>query len=321
MLSSKFIPLISFFLMFSYACNPSTPKDVGNHEKSSTIKEEENPSEMKKIDIQGHRGCRGLMPENTIPAFLKALELGVTTLELDVVITKDKEVVVSHEPWLSHEICTDAKGDKIKHEEEKQHNIYEMTYEELKSCDCGQTAHPRFPDQQKMAVYKPKLADLIDAVNEYAKAHQIEGIWYNIEIKRQPDYDGKYCPVVDEFVDLVLEVVKEKGIVESCNLQSFDWEVLRLCKEKAPAIPLAMLVENELSPEENLKDLGFTPEIYSCYFKLIDDHLLAWVKENEMQLIPWTVNEEEDIKAMLKLPLDGIITDYPDRLMQIINEE
>ncbi len=273
-----------------------------------------------KIDIQGHRGCRGLMPENTLPAFIKALELGVTTLELDVVISKDKQVVVSHEPWLSHEICKNAKGEDISEAQERNYNIYAMTYAEIQACDCGQRQHPRFSTQKKMAVYKPRLEDLIDSVNAYAAQHQIEDIWYNIEIKRQPDYDGKYCPPAEEFVDLVLAMIERKGIETSCNLQSFDWEVLRLCHQKAAEIPLAMLVENELSPQENLDRLGFKPEIYSCYFKLVDKQLLDWVKAQQMQLIPWTVNETADIKAMLALPLDGIISDYPDRVQALLEE-
>ena len=100
------------------------------------------------LDIQGHRGCRGLLPENTIPAFLKAIELGATTLELDVVISKDKQVVVSHDPYLSHMICLNAKGEAISEEEEKEYNLYKMSYAEIAQCDCGSQPHPGFPEQE-----------------------------------------------------------------------------------------------------------------------------------------------------------------------------
>jgi glycerophosphoryl diester phosphodiesterase len=268
------------------------------------------------IDTQGHRGCRGLLPENSIPAFINALELGVTTLELDLAVTKDKVVVISHEPWLSHEFCSDLDGKRIEASKEKEFNIYGMSHEALKKYDCGSLPHPRFPNQQLMRVYKPSLAEMIDSVKSYCKNNNKPLPHFNIEIKREPEYDGVYCPPVSEFCELVLKVIREKQIEQHCNLQSFDWETLRICRRLAPNIPLAMLVENNLSPEENLKKLGFTPEIYSPYFKLIDAHLLEWCRNNKLKLIPWTVNEPNDIKKVLEMGVDGIISDYPDRILK-----
>src|SRR5436305_9759012 len=105
------------------------------------------PSEF---DIEGHRGCRGLLPENTIPAFLKALELGVSTLEMDVVITKDKQVLVSHDPFMSHEICRSPEGKYITAEEERSHNLYRINLAQISQYDCGMQPHPRFPEQKKI---------------------------------------------------------------------------------------------------------------------------------------------------------------------------
>ena len=119
------------------------------------------------FDLEGHRGCRGLMPENTIPAMLKAIDLNVNTLEMDVVITADKKVVVSHEPFFSHEITTLPSGDTIEAKDEWQYNIFHMTYDSVKLYDVGLKPHPRFPSQQKMKAVKPLLADLIDAVEAY----------------------------------------------------------------------------------------------------------------------------------------------------------
>jgi glycerophosphoryl diester phosphodiesterase len=270
-----------------------------------------------KIDIQGHRGCRGLLPENSIPAFIKALELGVNTLELDLAVTKDKIVVISHEPWLSHEFCADLNGKRISETDEKLFKIYELTYSELQAYDCGSLQHPRFPEQKLMKVHKPAFSEMIDSVKAYCEVNNKPMPFFNIEIKRIPEYDGIFCPPVDEFCDLVLQIIKEKGIEKYANLQSFDWETLRICRKKSPKMPLAMLVENKLSPQDNLNALGFTPEIYSPYFKLIDETLLQLVKKYNMKLIPWTVNEENDIKKVLEMGVDGIITDYPDRVVKL----
>ncbi len=105
--------------------------------------------ELPVFDKQGHRGCRGLMPENTIPAMLKAIDLGVTTLEMDVVITKDKKVILSHEPFFGNEITTRPDGSYIKFTEEQHYNIYQMNYDEVIKYDVGMKPHPRFPQQQK----------------------------------------------------------------------------------------------------------------------------------------------------------------------------
>src|SRR5258705_13438266 len=164
------------------------------------------------FDKQGHRGCRGLMPENTIPAMLKALDLGVTTLEMDVVITKDKKVVLSHDQWFSEEITTKPDGSYMGPREERKFNIYWMTYEEVKTFDVGMKPHPRFPRQQKMKVVKPLLSDLIDSVNQHVAGSQRPLPFYNIETKSIPEFDGVFHPKPDEFVELLMAVIREKKL-------------------------------------------------------------------------------------------------------------
>src|SRR5688500_3464035 len=112
------------------------------------------------FDKQGHRGCRGLMPENTIAAMLKAIDLGVTTLETDIAITKDKQPILSHEPFFNHEITTKPDGSFVTEAEEKSLNIYKMDYEQVKSFDVGLKPHPRFPHQQKIKAIKPLLEEM-----------------------------------------------------------------------------------------------------------------------------------------------------------------
>ena len=318
----NYIKSLLLFLIFPallIQCDSKSKKNQEtNYQIDSSLINKEPVKPKFTIDIQGHRGCRGLMPENSLPAFIKALNLGVRTLELDVVITKDKKVIISHEPWLSHDICKDQWGRDV--EVAKEPNIYKMTYAQLRKCDCGLRRNPNFPKQRITEAHKPLLSELIDTVAIWCEKHNVlpNEIHYNIEIKRKAEHDKIFNPPVEEFVDLVLAEIKALKIEDHCNVQSFDWDVLRLTHEKAPGIPLAMLVENELSPQENLDSLGFTPQIYSCYFKLIDNDLLTFVKQNHLKLIPWTVNEEQDIETMLKLPLDGIITDYPDRVIKAV---
>lgn len=266
-----------------------------------------------KFDVQGHRGARGLKPENTIPAFLAALDYGVTTLELDLAITKDKKVIVSHEPWMSAAICTQPDGQPIEAKTEMTFNIYQMTYDEVKQFDCGSKGNARFPEQEKMAVHKPLLRDVIAAVEDHIKSFSRYEVDYNIEIKSLPAGDNKFHPVPAEFSDVVYQLIDQYLPWERVVIQSFDFRVLKYWHEKYPEVRLAALVENKKSIDENLAELGFQPAIYSPDFKLLDREKVKYLKKLKMRVIPWTVNEEKDMLAIKGMGVDGFITDYPDR--------
>jgi glycerophosphoryl diester phosphodiesterase len=265
------------------------------------------------LDLQGHRGCRGLMPENTIPAFLKALELGVTTLEMDVVITKDKNVLVSHDTFMSHEFCLRPDGTSFSEQEEKKYNIYGMNMDEITQWDCGSKPHPRFPQQKKVKVYKPLLQEVIRASEEYADTHSRPEIFYNIEIKSVPAEDGICHPPFREFTDLVMKVLKENNIISRTTIQSFDLRPLQYLhhhyKEK---VSLSLLIENSDNFKEKFDILGFIPDIYSPECLLVDEALIRFLKKNHVRLIPWTVNNLPDMKKLIKMGVDGLISDYPD---------
>ncbi len=265
------------------------------------------------FDKQGHRGCRGLMPENTIPAMLHALGLGVTTLEMDVVITKDKKVILSHEPFFGQEITTKPDGSFMGPREEKKFNIYWMTYEETKTFDVGMKPHPRFPNQQKIKVTKPLLSDVIDSVNKDMMTRRRPFPYYNIETKSNPENDGVFHPKPEEFVELLMAVIKEKNIEEQVIIQSFDFRTLRYLHDKYPAIKTAMLIETAATSfEEQVKDLGFTPTIYSPAYQLVTAALIKKCHEKNIKIIPWTVNDKKKIDELKSMGVDGIITDYPD---------
>ncbi len=299
----KYLSFISFLLLTSCSTQGILKTDTMTTTQS--------------LDVQGHRGCRGLLPENTIPAFIKAIDLGVTTLELDLVISKDKEVIISHEPFFSHEIATTPDNEDIIEATELRHNLYELTYEEIKAYDVGMKPHHRFPEQEKLNIHKPSFRDMVTEIEAYVTKLGVKKPLYNIEIKRKPKFDNQYHPEAQEFAQLVVDVVGSLGIEDRTFIQSFDIQSLIETKKLTDNIQLVYLIENQNSIQENIDALGFTPDVYSPYFKLIDKSVIAYCRKEKMQLIPWTVNEVEDMKQQLALGVDGIITDYPDRLVDL----
>lgn len=271
------------------------------------------------FDVQGHRGARGLKPENTIPAFITALDSGVTTIELDLAVTKDRQLVVSHEPWMSADICLNAEGEEFAKRDEKGYNIYQMTYEEVKKFDCGSLGNKKFPEQEKMSVSKPLLKDVIVAVEDHIKSYTQFEVDYNIEIKSSPDGDEKFHPTPAEFSDMVYSLLDEYLPMNRIIIQSFDFRVLKYWHEKYPHIKLAALVENLKSPEANLKDLGFEPLIYSPEYRLLNQSKVKWLHEKNIKVVPWTVNEIKDMLVLKGMGVDGFITDYPNRAKQFVN--
>jgi glycerophosphoryl diester phosphodiesterase len=269
------------------------------------------------FDWQGHRGARGLLPENSLPAFRKALELGVNTLELDVVISKDLQVVVSHEPWFSSEICLTPDGNQIRPEEARNHNLFELDYNEIKKYDCGSLGNPRFPGQKKVSVQKPLLTDVFRMAEKYCKDEMRNEIHYNIEIKSNPEWDGIFHPDYRIFSDIVYATIDAYIPWERVTIQSFDFRILRYFHEEYPVVRLSALEESESDPEKVLESLGFSPEIYSPYYKLLKPRKVEWLHEKGIKVIPWTVNDAKDMIDLVKMGVDGIITDYPDRIPEI----
>ena len=264
-----------------------------------------------KLDRQGHRGTRGLMPENTIQAMKKALDLGVQTLELDVIISKDRQVVVSHDAYMSADITTKPDGLPVTAEEQKSLNLYQLTYDQIRRYDVGSKPHPQFPQQQKFRAYKPLLTELIDSVETYAKARKLPLPRYNIEIKMTPATDSIYNPGPAEFVRLVMPICQQK-LGSRYNIQSFDARPLQLIHKQYPTVALAYLTANTKSVQENLDVLGFTPNTYSPVYKTVTEETVKICHNKGMKIIPWTVNTKPEIDSLVKLGVDGIITDYPN---------
>jgi len=276
------------------------------------------PSAPSRFDLQGHRGARGLYPENTIPAFLAAVELGVDTVELDVVVTGDGRLVASHDPWFDPVICSKSDGGAIGEDEKRRYRIYALTYDEVARFDCGRRGHPNFPRQRHIPVAKPLLRDAIEAVEARVRELGRAPVGYNIETKSWPEGDGELHPPPAEFTRLLYRELVDLGVLDRTLVQSFDVRTLHAMRDLDPGVALSLLVENDLGLEANLDRLGFTPEVYSPDHRLVDAGLVAAAHARGMRVIPWTVNDPTELERMIDLNVDGVITDYPDLGREVV---
>ena len=272
--------------------------------------------EQKKLDWQGHRGARGLVPENTIQGFLKALEFPVTTLELDCVISKDSQVVVSHEPWMSAAICSWPDGNPITKSDEESLYLFQMDYNEIKQFDCGQRGNENFPGQIPQKSYKPLLSEVFDAVKVYCTEQKKEIPNFNIEIKSNPEWDEIRTPNPTTFATLLINVIREAELQGKSCIQSFDIRALQAVHQIDSTLVTAFLIANTKNVNDNLKSLGYTPEIYSPNFRLVTANVVTEVHEKGLKIIPWTVNELKAMKSLELMGVDGIITDYPNLILE-----
>lgn len=270
------------------------------------------------FDIEGHRGCRGLYPENTIVAFINAVKLGVNTLEMDMQISKDGKIVISHDAIMGSNICTAPDGKPVNAADEEKYKIYTLTYDEIKKFDCGSRGNPKFPEQQKVSAVKPLLSDVIDAVEKYITENHLPPVKYNIETKSTVAGDDINHPKPAVFARMVYDLIKQKGVINKCIIQSFDPRTLQEIRKIDPAITTALLVGNLKGLKGNLKELGFNPTIYSPDFMLVNKKLVSECHRLNIKVLPWTVNDEKKMIELKQMGVDGLISDYPDRAIKAL---
>lgn len=294
--------------MLAFSCSGS---------KHSTTNKTGNAS-FPSFDEEAHRGGRGLMPENTIPAMLNAIDLGVTTLEMDTHITLDNKVIISHDPYFNENITTTPEGNTLTKAEAVKRLLYTMSYDSIQKYDVGLKPFASFPQQKKIAVHKPLLSDLLDATEKHA-AEKGMAMYYNIEIKSKQENDGKKHPPVETFVDMVMQVILQKGTESRTVIQSFDPRALQVMHRKYPSVATSLLIEDydKRTLDEQLQQLGFTPFVYSPHFSLVNAQLVQQCHSRHMKLVPWTINSLEQIQQLKSLGVDGIITDYPNLFKQL----
>jgi glycerophosphoryl diester phosphodiesterase len=282
------------------------------------------------LDLQGHRGARGLAPENTLAAFDTALALGVTTLELDTVLTRDDIVVISHDATLNPNLTRDAAGAFI---EAPGPAIRALTYAELRSFDVGRlrpdSRYAQAYPQQRAADGErvPSLAELFEHVQRRGAAQ----VRFNIETKINP-LRPELTPDPEFFVRAILDVAKRHGMTQRITLQSFDWRTLQAAQRLAPEVPTAYLSAQQ-AWADNVADARWTAgleladhgsvaqlvkaaggTIWSPFHGDLSAALMAQASQLGLKVVVWTVNEPADIARMLDLGVHGIISDRPDRV-------
>ncbi len=276
----------------------------GNSYKQQAVK-----LEKYAFDLQAHRGGASMYPENSMEAFQQAIDLNVNTLELDVVISKDSMVVVSHEPAMRPGLCKTPDGKAVESIED--YNLYEMTYDEIKAFDCGSIPSEEFKDRKNLKTYKPLLSEVIQLTTENFRKKGTR-VSLNIELKSSPETDNIYHPEPEEFVRLVLLSIKDELIPFSkITLQSFDERIIRELTQKYPMFETAYLV-HEGNVFDNITKLKSVPKVYSPHYKLLDSLQVKQAHDMGMRVIPWTVNDFNAMKMLLEMGVDGLITDYPN---------
>lgn len=264
---------------------------------------------MEEIEIHGHRGCRGILPENTVASFFKAIELGVNAIELDVVVTKEKQLLISHEPWMRADLCLFPNGDRISQERQQELNIYDLRNDLIQLFDCGSLAQKRFPDQINSQHMKPLFLEAVKAIKSQLKKN---GVYLNIEIKSHRDWYGEFQPDLSEYAAIILHELKylrKEGV--SFMIQSFDPGILNKLNKLNEELKLGYLIEEKFELERELDRLSFKPNYFNPNYKLIDKELIKALKSKDIKCFAWTVNDKKEGHLLMEAGIDGIITDYP----------
>ena len=297
------------------------------------------------FDLQGHRGARGLMPENTLPAFAKALEIGVTTLELDTLVTKDGVVVISHDAMLNPDLVRLPGGKWLEAPVNIGPSIFSLTFAELQQYDVGRLKPgtkyaERYPQQLAVDGTRiPRLAELFAQVRQSGN----ERVRFNIETKISP-FERDATPGPEAFVDALLGVITAEKMRSRVTIQSFDWRTLKIVQQRAPDIPTVYLSAQQkfldtINAEGregsawtaglNVREFGGSVArmvkaaggaVWAPYFGDIDQAKVLDAQALGLKVVVWTVNSAADIERMLDWKVDGIISDYPNRVREAMKK-
>jgi glycerophosphoryl diester phosphodiesterase len=264
----------------------------------------------------------GLMPENTLAAMLNSVDLGVNTLEMDLVVTKDGKVILSHDLYFHHRYSTRPDGSSIKKGEPKEY-IWTMPYDSVLKYDVGAKYNEDWPEKKCMPAVKQLASEVIASVEDYTRKKGLKPMKYNIEIKSDFDGDGGiegiHWPDYKTFVDYCAPVLQKCGLGDRLIIQSFDPRALNYLHEKYPEFTLSYLIRDyDVDFEKFMAALDFTPEWLSPPHDIVTAEFLAEAWDRGMKVVSWTVDDPQEMKRLIDLKIEGIITNYPDRLLNIL---
>ncbi len=258
-----------------------------------------------RILVHGHRGARARRPENTMPAFEYAIAQGVNALEMDMAVTKDGVIVISHDPILEPPVCSGpiAKA-----------TIHQLTLAEVRQWDCGAVRNPRFDTQQTVpGTRMPTLDDVFRLGPRGAFA-------YNIETKSFPDHP-EYTPPPEEFSRMVLAKIRQYQLEKRIILQSFDFRTLMAMRKLAPEIRLSALIEKDARGFTAVSAAAADAEIVSPEFHLVTPEKVAAAHRDGLQVVPWTADTPADWDMLIAAKVDAIISDDPAELIAYLRKK
>ena len=250
--------------------------------------------------IIGHRGCRGLYPENTIEGFHKAIKMGVDGIEFDIVANKNLKLIISHEPYVDTSYCIS------KLNQEHSLNIFEMSLDEIKKIDCGSKYNDKFPNQVKKKEQKPTFKELEKKLKNY-KGDLL------FEIKCHPDYVNKNFPDYPTYARTIIDETKNSPLLKNIIFMSFDWRILNeLHKLNSNSKYIFLSEKKDFTNDLNF--LTFKPFALGLDYKIISKSIIDSAHDNNQLIYAWTVNSFKIFKNLIEINADGIITDYPDKI-------
>jgi glycerophosphoryl diester phosphodiesterase len=293
------------------------------------------------LDIQGHRGARGLAPENTLPAFARALAIGVTTLELDCAITKDGVVVVSHDSAFNPDITRGPDGKWLK---ETGPALWSLDFRDTRRYDVGRinpaSAYAkRWPEQRPVdGTRVPRLAELFALVKKSGN----EAVRFNIETKISP-LEPELTPGPEEFARKLIAAIRTGSMEKRAAIQSFDWRTLQVVQKEAPEIPTVYLTVEKGFMDSIQRDKPASPwtasfhvsryggsiprmvkaaggAVWSPYHAETTREQVREAQSLGLKVVVWTVNSPADMRRMIEWGVDGIISDRPDLLRKSAGE-
>lgn len=267
-------------------------------------------AQVHELEIYGHRGFRGKYPENSIIGFQKAIELGIKGIELDVVVNKNKELVISHEHFFQKEFCFDSLGREI--QKESDFIIYNMTQEQISKFDCGSKYYSKFPDQIKLKTIKPLFEDFINSIN-------LKNSVLLLEIKSSPKEYGISQPEPKEYCEIILNELKNYPFKTNVRIMSFDNQILEELHKLDSSYPLIYLTYLPKSPTYFLRKLSFTPFALGMIYLTVNKRKVQKLHKLNVKLFAWTVNSTSYLENFLKIEVDGVITDFPDLIKVKLN--